>query len=648
MRNLLLFLCLLALPGFSQTANMDSLRRALNALESHPDGYTKDTLRFEGLKAIMRAYIDVNIDSSIQYNRRLIKFCKEKGLEKQLVYAHYYTGLILQVQGKHYESIQSYYSTLTMAESLKQYTQMAVLYGALAHAYSSLADNNKALSLCQQGLTVLRTHPDQAAYFEQLSLLNAVGVIYRKQKRFSEALRNNQHMYELARTKPFSLWDEANSLQAIGQVHKEQGNLDTAIAYYEKALLLARQDRSVVLEGNILVNAADIYIKQKRWQNALRYSNQAKEMAVRVKNSYILAESYEKLYKIFSQTGESERALKAYENFVLLKDSLSREQTQQRIDALHAQYDNVQKTNALQQQQVQLLQLAQTRNGLIGGISIVLLVVALLLWSNRRLQDKNRQIERQRAMLETAQKLLADINQTLETRVEERTEELVKANQELTRKNEEIKTALFKGQTIERKRVALELHDNLSSLLTAVNMSMQSINPHHLSDSEQVIYQTVKHLIQNAYAEVRNISHNILPVELEKEGLAHTLTTLIDRLNQSPSLQFLLILIGLQERLPVEIEFNIYSISLELINNIIKHAQATTVEITLIRNETGIHLSVEDDGIGLEKSQTKRGVGFQNILARLDSLGGTFSTAMSQNKGTHIDINIPIDMMTVN
>jgi signal transduction histidine kinase len=105
---------------------------------------------------------------------------------------------------------------------------------------------------------------------------------------------------------------------------------------------------------------------------------------------------------------------------------------------------------------------------------------------------------------------------------------------------------------------------------------------------------------------------------------------------------------GLQERLPVEIEFNIYSITLELINNIIKHAQATTVDITLSRTESGIHLAVVDDGIGLGPSPTKRGIGLQNILARLDSLGGTLTTSLSDEKGTHIDIKIPIDQMTVN
>lgn len=229
----------------------------------------------------------------------------------------------------------------------------------------------------------------------------------------------------------------------------------------------------------------------------------------------------------------------------------------------------------------------------------------------------------------------------------ERTAELLSANQSLIRKNDEIKQALFKGQTIERKRVALELHDNLSSLLSAVNMSIQSLNPHNLSEPEQSLYRSVKQLIQNAYAEVRNISHNILPAELDRDGLAPTLTTFLDKLNQSLAIRFSLVLTGLTERLPVEIEFNVYSIVLELLNNAIKHAHATSVQIELARTNEGMNISVSDNGIGMGQQTGKRGVGLQNIQARLDSLGGTFGVRLPNELGTRIHINIPIETVSL-
>ncbi|GAB3979115.1 hypothetical protein GCM10028806_43730 [Spirosoma terrae] len=594
----------------------------------------------------MNDYVDVNLDSSVHYNTLMIKLCEAPTLQKELIYAYQFAGFLHQIKGDHYKSIQFHYKALLLAEKLKQYTRMAVSHGALAHAYTSLKEYDKATQLCQQGLNVLKKYPD--AYI-QLSILNVLGSIYREQGKLSAALMTNQELYALAQ-REHNEWYEAQGLHAIGWVYQELQMKAKALHYYNRAVALARKTGSIDLEGSILLNLSSLYSQYKQWKTALLYCEQAKQTALRVHNSSVVVEAEEKFYKIFKQLGQADNALRAHENFTLLKDSLSKERTEQRIESLQAQYDNVQKENTLQKQQVQLLaqqnqnqQLAQTRNALFSGMAAILLITALLFGNNRRLQTKNREIDRQRLLLEDAQEQLAHINKTLEVKVAERTQELVNSNQELVRKNEEIKAALFKGQTIERKRVAIELHDNLSSLLSAVNMSVQSINPKNLSESEQSIYQTVKALIQNAYSEVRNISHNILPAELEKEGLSQTLRTLIDKLNKTSALRFSLTILALTERLPIEIEFNMYSIVLELINNAIKHAKATQVDITLCRTKSGVDLTVSDNGIGLASSHIKPGVGLQNIQTRLESLGGIFTTQYPDKQGTTIQIKIPVE-----
>lgn len=654
MKKLLLFLCLLVQTGVAETPRIDSLKWELGRLDKQPNGYAKDTLRAQTLRAIMRGYADVKLDSAFYYNSLLMRLCSDRGLQKELIYANHYRGILFQMQGNHHQSIHFHYEALLLAEKQRQYPQMAAAYAGAAQAYSSLNRDTLALQFCNKGLVLLRSYPNLNVYQEQLAMLNVQGWVYVKLGRFTESLNVSQEMYQLARKKPGDPWYEAHGLHAIGLAYKGMGDMTKAIAYHEKALTLLRssQPGSVELEGNILVNIADIYIRQKNWRQALVYCNQGKQMASRAKNSKIVAEANGQLYVIYKNLGDPEKALKAHEDYILLKDSLSKEENQQRIDMLRAQYDNVQKTNALKQErlnrQAEQNRSQQTRNGLFLGLTAILLVAVLLFWNNKQLQAKNREIDQQRSLLETARRQLADINKSLETRVDERTAELVKANQELIQTNEKIKEALFKGQTIERKRVALELHDNLSSLLSAVNMSIQSINPQNLSEPEQSVYRNVKQLIQNAYAEVRNISHNILPIGLEREGLVPTLRTLIDQLNQNSSLQFSLMTMGLNERLPVKIEFNVYSIVWELINNAIKHAKATTISIDLRRTDFGIELVVTDDGIGLGKNQAKPGIGLQNIQTRLDSLGGTFDVLMPTGKGTRIGIKIPIETVHVN
>lgn len=653
MKKLLLFLCLLAQTGFSETPQIDSLKQVLRRWDGQPNGYVKDSLRCQTLKAIMRAYADVNINQSVHYNALMIKLCTDSRLESDLVYAFQYAGYLYQIKGNYYKSIQFHYKALALAEKLKEYTRMARSLGALAHAYTGFEDykdDSTIVGFCRQGLELLHKYPDTTI---ELSILNVLGTVHRKQDKLAEALKVNRKMYQLAQREHIQ-WYEAQGLQAIGWVYKEMGDMTKAHHYTQSALSVCSEQRRddlkgrVDLKGNILANIADIYIRQRKWPEALQYCKQAKEIAIQTNNSSVLAESEEQLYKIFKNTNQPVKALKSHEGFVFLRDSLSKETNEQRIEMLNAEYKYEQNANKLLIQENKNQKLAQRSNIQFLGIVVILLVAALLFWNTKRLQAKNLEINRQRTLLEAAGRQLADMNKTLETRVEERTEELQLANQELIQTNEKIKEALFKGQTIERKRVALELHDNLSSLLSAVNMSVQTINTQNLSQSEQVIYQNIKQLIQNAYAEVRNISHNILPAELEQEGLATALTTLVCQLNQNSPLRFLLTITGLQVRLPVEIEFNVYSIVFELINNAIKHAKATTISINLFRTTSGIDLSVSDDGIGLDQQDTKRGVGLRNIRTRLDSLDGTFTTLLPTEKGTRILIKIPIETVGIN
>lgn len=642
---------LLATPCLSQTAKIDSLKNQLSLALSGSENSRNDTVPCQTIKAIMKAYQNVNIDSSVLYGNRMIDFCLKRNLVNELIYAYQYAGYLSQIQGDHHQSIRFNYKALMLAEKRKQFRRVAISLGALAHAYTSLKSYRKAISLCQQGLAVLNRHPDPEI---QMSILNVLGSIYREQGLLNEALKANTRLYRLAR-KENDHWYESYGLHAVGRVFNDMGNNAKALDFYRKALTLSKKTGSIELQGNILLNTADLFIQQKNWKQAYHYSLMAKRMAASVKHSGILMEADQKLYEVFKNTGRPAKALKSFENFVLLKDSLSKEKNEQRIEALQAQYDNVQKTNALQNERVKRLaeevrsqQLGRTAGGLFLVTFSIIIIAAMLFWNVRQLRTKNREIDRQKTLLENAQAELADINKTLEARVELRTEELRTANQELVRKNEEIKKALYKGQTIERKRVALELHDNLSSLLSAVNMSIQSIDPRHLSESHQVIYQSLTHLVQNAYVEVRNISHNILPPELEKEGLARTLATLVETLNRNSSMQFSLSTHNLNERLPTEIEFNLYSIVWELINNAIRHSQATVVTINLLRSAEGVTLVVSDNGIGLGSSNEKRGIGLQNIHTRLESLGGNFDAPRTAEKGARIQIEIPIEIVRIN
>ena len=646
MKKLLFLLCLLAQPAFAQTHEIDSLKRGLALVQKHSIGRSSDSLAQQYVAGLMGAYAAIQVDSALHYNVQLCQLLQRRHHESDLIDVHLFAGYLNLLKGSNHERVRCLYKALVVAEKQNATNKIAAIYSQMAHAYLTLKDYKKSQLYCVKGLQLLKKYPDTNT---EMELSNIYGINFQENKKYQLALERYMICNKLAKISKAS-WYEAQSLNEIGWVYQDLKQPDKALSYYRQALQLARKTNNTDVGDNSLISLTSLLMKQRDWSEALRYSRLVESRSIETKNTPYLLNIYQKQYVIYKQIGRFATSLAIHEKYVNLKDSVSRETNQSRIDALQAQYENSQKDNLLKKQQVQLLsqqnsnqQLAQARNRLFAGISSVMLIAGLLFWNNRRLRHKNQQISQQSMLLEKARIQLADLNQSLEIRVQARTHDLSEANAELLRKNEEIKGALFKGQTIERKRVAVELHDNLSSLLSALNMSIQGIDPNGLSVKEQIVYHNIRQMMNNAYAEVRNISHNILPTELEQNGLYSVLAEMVTKLNENTPIHFSFIN-TVKTRLPVEIEFNLYSICLELINNVIRHSQATEAIINFCPYAGGIRLTVSDNGQGFTE-QSKRGMGLKNSQSRLDALGGVLLIEVNKPNGTKIGIQLPAEYM---
>lgn len=209
----------------------------------------------------------------------------------------------------------------------------------------------------------------------------------------------------------------------------------------------------------------------------------------------------------------------------------------------------------------------------------------------------------------------------------------------LQSQNKEISEALVRGQKLERKRVAADLHDSLGGTLSAIRWTLSSFNPEGLTPKEQQVYESLVEMIHEAHQRVRFLSHNLLPEDLEKDGLSVSLEKLIEKLNRSNKTAFNSH-ITLNERLEKQTEFELYSICLELINNIIKHASATEAHLKLYRKGTDIYLEIFDNGKGIQ-AYVQEGKGLKNIQDRIASLKGKWQIE-STDKGTYASAQVPL------
>ena len=269
---------------------------------------------------------------------------------------------------------------------------------------------------------------------------------------------------------------------------------------------------------------------------------------------------------------------------------------------------------------------------LIIGVIIAVTAMLATLFFYYAIKRKNIFIEYQKVEIQ-------DLNQNLEQKIKARTEELSEANKELIKKNFEITEALFKGQTIERKRVAAELHDNLGSTLSAIKWRLGALDEGNLNLKEQEIYQGIKAMMANAYDDVRNISHNLMPAEFEKYGIEGALRKVIKEINENGKIKFTYHTEGDLCKIDKKIGLELYSIAMELITNILKHSNANSGSVTLFKINGIINLTISDNGIGI-KNLNKNGNGLGNIKNRINTLKGNIEIFESKSYSTNINLRI--------
>jgi signal transduction histidine kinase len=204
--------------------------------------------------------------------------------------------------------------------------------------------------------------------------------------------------------------------------------------------------------------------------------------------------------------------------------------------------------------------------------------------------------------------------------------------------------ALIKTQDDERKRIASDLHDSLGSLLSTVKLRFDGL----VEDFERAVpekagrFTAAIDILDDAIQELRKISHNMLPVSLKRFGLRAALESFVEQVNASQRLETHLQILGLDRRLPEDIEVAGYRICQELVQNVIKHARATYVKVQVIDHKDSLNIIVEDNGKGMVEKEIARGFGFTTIQSKVDFFKGSFEIDSTPGRGTMVLVDLPV------
>ena len=222
--------------------------------------------------------------------------------------------------------------------------------------------------------------------------------------------------------------------------------------------------------------------------------------------------------------------------------------------------------------------------------------------------------------------------------------EIEQKNLEINHQKELLRSVIL-TQEAERKRIAQDLHDDISSKLNVVSLNTHLLKTPNLSDEELTkITDNITNLTQNALENSRRIAHDLLPPVLEKFGLHAGIEELVVEFNSSKvvhvvyknELQF-----DIQD---IDKQLHVFRILQELLNNSVRHGKASKISIDfkfINGNNTCLYT---DNGVGFDANSddSQKGLGMKNIESRINFLNGDLKIDSSKNKGVHINFTFKL------
>lgn len=207
---------------------------------------------------------------------------------------------------------------------------------------------------------------------------------------------------------------------------------------------------------------------------------------------------------------------------------------------------------------------------------------------------------------------------------------LIKAHQQ-----EEILHTTIQSQEKERKRIAQDLHDEIGAMLSVVKLNISLFERKAIDEKSKLLAAETKSYLDDVILQVRRISRALMPPSLERLGLKAAIEELIDWINKNGEITVSYYSNSQPVRLESEKELAIFRIVQELLNNSIKHSEASNIEIGLRYSKKWIVVTVSDNGKGFEiNKMAKTGLGLQNLRSRTQILNARHKIKSSPGKGT--------------
>ncbi|MRX63171.1 tetratricopeptide repeat-containing sensor histidine kinase [Maribacter luteus] len=520
---------------------------------------------------------------------------KASDLEKTKTLDNY--GLILHSLSRHDEAAEAHLKALAVSEKNGNSYRAVVSLSNLGNIYRYLDEKNKALEFYNKALAISLKNNYKNYIANSYGNL---GIVYRANNEPEKALEVYKKSIEMHREMG-EKFHVAIGLMNLGILYESLEKYEDAKKCQLESKKISSQikdDIGVVLTLN---NLAVLEAKTNQYKKAISLLDSAKARAEKIDYK----DAYKHIYLAYAETYSRMGNYKAaYENrtyFEKWKDSISNENYLKNISELEAKYETEKKEKeiaTLSEQKLKnetLIKEQRQQVKWLGATAMGVVAMSVLVFLLFKQRTKNK------------------------------------------RQNELI-DAISETQNMERKRIAQDLHDSIGGSLALIKNKLEVA-----SDKENISKQDLLGTIETVSKtsdKVRCISHNLMPSELIKFGLVSGIQSILDQIDKD-HINAQLYAHNMEQRIDPTKEIQLYRITQEVIQNVLKHAQAKNLTIYLNKYAKHVSLMLEDDGKGYDHA-SNGGMGISNIKNRIEQLKGTLDIDSSQGRGTTFNIQIPV------
>ena len=553
----------------------------------------QDLRSYYRLDSIVNADLESKPGRVVEDAKELVKVAHQTGIDSLIFSALMTQAQVFNNLGMFDASQKAIYDLLPQYEKEKRYNFLQPLYFNLGQMSFQMQDHDKAMAyyIKSKKAAILARH-----FTDTIRINSEIGLEMIAAEKIREGIRLCQQSVELAKKNG----DEeiiVYTLDNLSNSYAHIEDFEKSLIYQKEMLKYRFVEENLSNKTAIHQHLGEILIGLRRYDEAQLYVTKAIQFAKEMGSNDWLFDCYKNQSAIYEAKGNWKNALQYHKLYLETKDSVYRDDYANKMSAMSGYYELNEKNEAIRELGYKT-HLAQEKIKQLYAwiVALISFIIAILFYINHRKNKREKELRQQFSKQQI---------QSIED---------------------------------ERQNIAKMLHDSVGQNILFIK---NYIHKHGLNTPQ------LDQSIDQSLEEVRNISKDLYPNQLNQYGLGTAVEALCDKVRESTN-----VFVSSDIQLPgdqlvsQEVKINLYRIIQECISNSIKHAAATSIRITGEIIQGRFHLLVQDNGRGFDPEQlhnkAAKSFGLLNMQERARILSGIFKIESTPGHGTKNQIIVPI------